>query len=182
MDRNLCTLYILISILLRGGGQLVNQKNAVQGNIFAANLRMQKKTRHKARGKACVACRNMIFICRFCGKPLHRVSANSSVTFMLSPVWGMVTGGCGVAVTTGAGVAVGAAVGCAVAAGRLRRRHHQGRRVVLAAARSHDDLLQFWRTRWIWFPCADIGRYPFCIFENMTVQVECHGAGDKVKW
>ena len=29
----------------------------------------------------------------------------------------------------------------------LRRRHHQGRRVVLAAARSHDDLLQFWRTR-----------------------------------
>ena len=40
---------------------------------------------------------------------------------MLSPVWGMVTGGCGVAVTTGAGVAVGAAVavgfGSAVAAG-----------------------------------------------------------------
>lgn len=33
-----------------GGGQLVNQKNAAQGNIFAANLRMQKKTRHKARG------------------------------------------------------------------------------------------------------------------------------------
>ena len=54
-----------------GGGQLVNQKNAAQGNIFAANLRMQKKTRHKARGKACVACRNMIFICRFGGKPLH---------------------------------------------------------------------------------------------------------------
>lgn len=26
-----------------GGGQLVNQKNAAQGNIFAANLRMQKK-------------------------------------------------------------------------------------------------------------------------------------------
>ena len=45
----------------------------------------------------------------------------------------------------------------------LQRRHHQGRRVVLAAARSHDDLLQFWRTRWIWFPCADIGRYPFCL-------------------
>ena len=54
-----------------GGGQLVNQKNAAQGNIFAANLRMQKKTRHKARGKACVACRNMIFICRFGGKLLH---------------------------------------------------------------------------------------------------------------
>ena len=66
--------------------------------------------------------------------------------------------------------------------GRLRRRHHQGRRVVLAAARSHDDLLQFWRTRWIWFPCADIGRYPFCIFENMTVQAERHGAGDELKW
>lgn len=54
-----------------GGGQLVNQKNAAQGNIFVANLRMQKKTRHKARGKACVACRNMIFICCFGGKPLH---------------------------------------------------------------------------------------------------------------
>lgn len=26
-----------------GGGQLVNQKNAAQGNIFAANLRMQKR-------------------------------------------------------------------------------------------------------------------------------------------
>ena len=26
-----------------GGGQLVNQKNAAQGNIFAANLCMQKK-------------------------------------------------------------------------------------------------------------------------------------------
>ena len=55
--------------------------------------------------------------------PLHRASANSSVTFMLSPVWGMVTGGCGVAVTTGAGVAVGAAVavgcGSAVAAGAV---------------------------------------------------------------
>ncbi|WP_368043131.1 MspA family porin [uncultured Gemmiger sp.] len=49
--------------------------------------------------------------------PLHRASANSSVTFRLSPVWGMVTGGCGVAVTTGAEVAVGVAVGCAVAAG-----------------------------------------------------------------
>lgn len=31
----------------------------------------KKKTRHRARGKACVACRNMIFICRFGGKPLH---------------------------------------------------------------------------------------------------------------
>ena len=81
-----------------GGGQLVNQKNAAQGNIFAANLRMQKKTRHKARGKACVACRNMLFICRFGGKPLHRASANSSVTFMLSPVRGMVMGGCGVGI------------------------------------------------------------------------------------
>ena len=137
-----------------GGGQLVNQKNAAQGNIFAANLRMQKKTRHKARGKACVACRNMIFICRFGGKALHRASANSSVTFMLSPVRGMVTGGCGIGII-GDGD---------------------------AAARSHDDLLQFWRTRWIWFPYADIGRYPFCIFENMTVQVERHGAGDKLKW
>ena len=58
----------------------------------------KKKTRHKARGKACVACRNMLFICRFGGKALHRVSANSSVTFMLSPVWGMVTGGCGVGI------------------------------------------------------------------------------------
>ena len=58
----------------------------------------KKKTRHKARGKACVACRNMIFICRFGGKALHRASANSSVTFMLSPVWGMVMGGCGVGI------------------------------------------------------------------------------------
>ena len=58
----------------------------------------KKKTRHKARGKACVACRNMIFICCFGGKPLHRGSANSSVTFMLSPVRGMVTGGCGVGI------------------------------------------------------------------------------------
>ena len=40
----------------------------------------------------------MIFICRFGGKALHRVSANSSVTFMPSPVWGMVTGGCGVGI------------------------------------------------------------------------------------
>lgn len=40
----------------------------------------------------------MIFICRFGGKALHRVSANSSVAFMLSPVWGMVTGGCGVGI------------------------------------------------------------------------------------
>lgn len=87
-----------IDINFTPGGQLVNQKNAAQGNIFAANLCMQKKTRHKARGKACVACRNMIFICRFGGKPLHRASANSSVTFMLSPVWGMVTGGCGVGI------------------------------------------------------------------------------------
>ena len=30
--------------------------------------------------------------------PLHRASANSSVTFMLSPVRGMVTGGCGVGI------------------------------------------------------------------------------------
>ena len=88
-----------IDINFTPGGQLVNQKNAAQGNIFAANLRMQKKkTRHKARGKACVACRNMIFICRFGGKALHRVSANSSVTFRLSPVRGMVTGGCGVGI------------------------------------------------------------------------------------
>lgn len=45
-----------------------------------------------------MTCRNMIFICRFGGKPLHRVSANSSVTFRLSPVWGMVTGDCGVGI------------------------------------------------------------------------------------
>ena len=90
--------HIDINFTPGGGGQLVNQKNAAQGNIFAANLRMQKKTRHKARGKACVACRNMIFICRFGGKALHRVSANSSVTFMPSPVWGMVTGGCGIGI------------------------------------------------------------------------------------
>lgn len=32
-----------IDINFTPGGQLVNQKNAVQGNIFAANLRMQKK-------------------------------------------------------------------------------------------------------------------------------------------
>ena len=40
----------------------------------------------------------MIFICRFGGKALHRASANSSVTIMLSPVRGMVTGGCGVGI------------------------------------------------------------------------------------
>ena len=45
-----------------------------------------------------MACRNMIFICRFGGKALHRASANSSVTFMLSPVRGMATGGCGVGI------------------------------------------------------------------------------------
>ena len=34
-----------------GGGQLVNQKNAAQGNVFAANLRMQKKdTPQSSRG------------------------------------------------------------------------------------------------------------------------------------
>ena len=43
----------------------------------------------------------MIFICRFGGKALHRASANSSVMFMLSPVWGMVMGGCGVGIIEG---------------------------------------------------------------------------------
>lgn len=32
-----------IDINFTPGGQLVNQKNAAQGNIFAANLRMQKR-------------------------------------------------------------------------------------------------------------------------------------------
>lgn len=35
--------HIDINFTPGGGGQLVNQKNAAQGNIFAANLRMQKK-------------------------------------------------------------------------------------------------------------------------------------------
>ena len=81
-----------------GGGNLSIRKTPRRAIFLPQICVCKKKTRHKARGKACVACRNMIFICRFGGKALHRVSANSSVTFRLSPVWGMVTGGCGVGI------------------------------------------------------------------------------------
>ena len=82
-----------------GGGATCQSEKRRAGQYFCRkSAYAKKKTRHKARGKACVACRNMIFICRFGGKALHRVNANSSVTFMLSPVRGMVTGGCGVGI------------------------------------------------------------------------------------
>lgn len=49
--------------------------------------------------------------------PLNRSSANSSVTLLLSPVWGIVGTTFGVGTGVGAAVGCGVAVACTVAAG-----------------------------------------------------------------
>ena len=49
--------------------------------------------------------------------PLNRSSANSSVTLLLSPVWGIVGTAFGVGAGVAAAVGCGVAVACTVAAG-----------------------------------------------------------------
>ena len=55
----------------QGGGNLSIRKTPRRAIFLSQICVCKKKTRHRARGKACVVCRNMIFICRFGGKPLH---------------------------------------------------------------------------------------------------------------
>lgn len=72
----------------------------VNAKFYAPADKTPRRPRKSLRGAVCMRYQERFFLwaARPSAAPLHKASANSSVTFMLSPVWGMVTGGCGVGI------------------------------------------------------------------------------------